>query len=72
MLCVDHEGVRPDIVAMGKAVAGGVLPASLTLADESVMKVLVHGSHGSTFGGNALAAKVMQAALGVVSDEKLP
>jgi ornithine--oxo-acid transaminase len=71
MLAVDHEGVRPDIVTLGKAISGGTYPVSLVLADRAVMDVLTPGSHGSTFGGNPVACAVTRAALEVVKDEGL-
>ena len=71
MLAVDHEAVRPDILILGKALSGGVLPVSAVLADDDVMLVIRPGQHGSTFGGNPLAARVAMAALAVVKDEAL-
>jgi len=71
MLACDHEGVRPDILILGKALSGGVFPVSAVLADDSIMLVIKPGQHGSTFGGNPIAAKVAVAALQVVKDEKL-
>lgn len=71
MLACDHEGVRPDIVLLGKAISGGVLPVSLVLADDPVMLTIGPGEHGSTYGGFPLACKVATAALQVVKDEKL-
>jgi len=71
MLACDHEGVRPDIVILGKALSGGVLPVSAVLADDDVMMVIKPGEHGSTFGGNPLACRVAMAALQVVLDENL-
>lgn len=71
MLACDHEGVRPDIVILGKALSGGVLPVSAVLADDDVMMCIKPGEHGSTFGGNPLACKVAMAALQVVKDENL-
>lgn len=70
-LCVDHENVRPDIVVLGKALSGGVYPISAVLADRHIMDVIEPGTHGSTYGGNPLAAKVAIAALEVLEDEKL-
>jgi ornithine--oxo-acid transaminase len=63
--------VRPDMVILGKAISGGVYPVSAVLADDEIMNVIKPGQHGSTFGGNPLAAKVAMAALEVVEDEKL-
>lgn len=71
MLASDHEGVRADILILGKALSGGVLPVSLVLADDPVMLVIKPGEHGSTFGGNPLAAAVCMEALHVVRDENL-
>lgn len=71
LLAVDHENVRPDILILGKALSGGVLPVSAVLADDEVMLCIKPGEHGSTFGGNPLACKVAMAALQVVKDEKL-
>jgi ornithine--oxo-acid transaminase len=62
---------KPDILILGKAVSGGVYPVSAVLADDDIMKVITPGSHGSTFGGNPVAAKVAMAALEVVEDENL-
>jgi len=71
LLACDHEGVRPDILILGKALSGGVLPVSAVLADDEIMLTIKPGEHGSTFGGNPLACKVAIAALEVVKDEKL-
>ena len=71
MLASDHEGVRPDLLILGKALSGGVLPISLVLADDEIMLVIKPGEHGSTFGGNPLAAAVVMAALDVVKNENL-
>lgn len=71
MLCCDHEGVRPDIVILGKALSGGTLPVSAVLADDDIMLTIRPGEHGSTFGGFPLAARVAVTALEVVRDEKL-
>lgn len=71
LLAVNHENVNPDILILGKAVSGGVYPVSCVLADDDVMNVIGPGQHGSTFGGNPLAAKVAVAALEVVKDENL-
>ena len=70
-LCCDHEGVRPDILILGKALSGGVMPISAVLADDEIMLTIKPGEHGSTFGGNSLACKVAIAALEVLEDEKL-
>src|SRR5688572_2889060 len=71
MLASEYESVRPDILILGKALSGGVLPVSLALADDEIMLVIRPGEHGSTFGGNPLAAAVCMEALQVVQDEKL-
>ena len=71
MLAVDHEGVRPDILILGKAISGGVFPVSAVLADDDVMLVIKPGEHGSTFGGNPIACKVAIAALEVIKEENL-
>lgn len=67
----EHEGIRPDALVLGKALGGGLLPVSAFLADEAVMDVFTPGSHGSTFGGNALACAVGLEALRVLQDEGL-
>lgn len=71
MLACDHENVRPDIVILGKALSGGVLPVSAVLADDEVMLTIKPGEHGSTYGGNPLACKVAIAALQVLKDEQM-
>lgn len=71
LLACDYENVRPDILILGKAVSGGVYPVSVVLADDAIMEVIKPGQHGSTFGGNPLAAKVAMAALDVIKDENL-
>jgi len=71
MLASDHEDVHPDILILGKALSGGVLPVSVVLADDEIMLVIKPGEHGSTFGGNPLAAAVVVAALEVVNNENL-
>lgn len=71
MLACDHEGVRPDVLILGKALSGGVFPVSAVLADDEIMLTIKPGQHGSTFGGNPIAAKVAVAALQVVKDENL-
>lgn len=70
-LAVDHDEILPDILILGKALSGGVLPVSAILAKEEVMMTLKPGEHGSTYGGNPLACKVAIAALEVLRDEKL-
>jgi len=71
LLACDHENVRPDILILGKALSGGVYPVSAVLADDDIMLCIKPGEHGSTFGGNPVAAKVATVALEVVTDEKL-
>ncbi len=71
LLGCDHDGIRPDILLLGKALGGGLIPVSVVLATEPVMGLLEPGSHGSTFGGNPLAAAVGKAALEVLMDENL-
>lgn len=71
LLCTMHDKVRPDIVCLGKALGGGVLPVSGCLADDEIMLNIKPGEHGSTFGGFPLAARVAVAALKVVKDEHL-
>ncbi len=71
LLCSDHEGIRPDIVILGKSISGGVLPVSAVLADDEIMLTIKPGQHGSTFGGFPLACKVAMAALEVVKEERL-
>lgn len=71
LLAVDHEGVRPDVLILGKALSGGVYPVSAVLADDDIMLCIKPGEHGSTFGGNPVAAKVAIAALEVVKEENL-
>jgi ornithine--oxo-acid transaminase len=71
MLACDHEDVRPDILILGKALSGGVLPVSAVLADDDIMLTIRPGEHGSTYGGNPLACKVAIAALQVLKDQRL-
>ena len=71
MLASDYENARPDILILGKALSGGVLPISAVLADDDVMLCIKPGEHGSTFGGNPLACTVARSALEVVIDEDL-
>ena len=71
MLACDHEDVRPDILLLGKALSGGMLPASAVLADDEIMLTLKPGEHGSTYGGNPLACAVSMASLQVLKDEKM-
>ena len=71
MLATDFEEARPDILILGKALSGGVLPVSAVLADDEIMMCIKPGEHGSTYGGNPLACAVAKAALEVIKDENL-
>lgn len=71
LLAVNYLDIKPDILILGKAISGGVLPVSAVLADDSIMEVIKPGTHGSTFGGNPLACVVAMAALEVVKEEEL-
>jgi len=71
LLAVHHENVQPDILILGKALSGGVYPVSAVLANDEIMNVIQPGQHGSTFGGNPIAAAVAIAALEVIKEEKL-
>ncbi len=71
MLACDHENVRPDIVLLGKALSGGMLPVSAVLADDEIMLTIKPGEHGSTYGGNPLASVTAIAALQVLLDENM-
>lgn len=71
LLACDHENVKPDVLILGKAISGGAYPVSAVLADNEVMNVIKPGEHGSTFGGNPIAAKVAIAALEVIKEENL-
>ena len=71
MLCCDHDNVRPDILILGKALSGGILPVSAVLADDAIMLTIQPGEHGSTYGGNPLACKVAITALQVLHEERL-
>jgi len=71
LFACDHEGVRPDVMIIGKALSGGFYPVSAVLADASLLGLFEPGEHGSTFGGSPLAAAVARAALAVIRDEKL-
>jgi len=71
MLACEHEHVRPDILLLGKALGGGMIPVSAVLADDEIMLTIKPGEHGSTFGGNPLACKTAIAALQVLKDEKM-
>ncbi|WP_053992642.1 ornithine--oxo-acid transaminase [Mangrovimonas sp. TPBH4] len=71
LLAVDHENVKPDVLILGKALSGGAYPVSAVLANDTVMGVIHPGNHGSTFGGNPVAAAVAVAALEVIQEEQL-
>jgi len=71
LVACEHENVRPDVLILGKALSGGVYPISAVLADDEIMLCIKSGEHGSTFGGNPIAAKVAIAALEVIRDESL-
>lgn len=71
MLAVDHENVKPDILVLGKALSGGIYPVSAVLANNEIMNVIRPGNHGSTYGGNPVAAAVAIAALEVIKEENL-
>lgn len=71
LFCCQHEGVKPDILILGKALSGGVFPVSAALADNEIMMTIKPGEHGSTFGGNPLGCKVALAALKVAVEENL-
>lgn len=71
MLAVDHENVRPDILILGKAISGGMYPISCVLADDEIMLTIKPGEHGSTYGGNPVAAVVAIEALKIIKEEKL-
>ncbi|MHA2253123.1 MAG: ornithine--oxo-acid transaminase [Candidatus Kariarchaeaceae archaeon] len=69
--CFEHDGIKPDLLLVGKALGGGIMPISATLGSKEVMGVLTSGSHGSTFGGNPLACAIGKAAIEVMEEEKL-
>ncbi len=71
MLACDHENVRPDILILGKALSGGMMPVSAVLADDEIMLTIKPGEHGSTYGGNPLASKIAITALKILKDEKM-
>ncbi|KNC81844.1 ornithine aminotransferase, mitochondrial [Sphaeroforma arctica JP610] len=71
MLCIEHSNVRPDVVVLGKALSGGMLPVSAVLTDNEVMDCIHPGEHGSTYGGNPLACRVAMEALQILKDEDL-
>jgi ornithine--oxo-acid transaminase len=71
MLACDHENIRPDILLLGKALSGGMMPVSAVLCDNEIMMTIKPGEHGSTYGGNPLACKVAMTSLEILKDEKL-
>ena len=71
MLACDHENVRPDILILGKALSGGMLPVSAVLADDEIMLTIKPGEHGSTYGGNPLACKIAMVSLQILKDENM-
>ena len=71
MFCFQHENAKPDILCVGKALGGGLYPVSASLSSREIMSVFSPGSHGSTFGGNPLAAAIGEASLDVLVGEKL-
>ncbi|KAI0290055.1 ornithine-oxo-acid aminotransferase [Russula brevipes] len=71
LLCVEHEGIRPDVLLLGKALSGGMYPVSAVLADKHIMLCIQPGEHGSTYGGNPLGCAVAMTALDVLIDERL-
>lgn len=71
MLACDHENIRPDVLILGKALSGGVLPVSAVLCDDAIMMTIQPGEHGSTYGGNPLACKVAITALTILKEERL-
>ncbi len=72
MMCLDHDGIKPDILIVGKALGGGLYPVSAILADRALMSLFQPGDHGSTFGGNPLGSAVAVAAMDVLVEERLP
>ena len=70
-MCVDYENVKPDLLVLGKALSGGLLPVSAVLANDEVMLSIKPGEHGSTYGGNPLGCKVAITAVRVIEEEKL-
>jgi ornithine--oxo-acid transaminase len=71
MLACDHENIKPDILILGKALSGGMLPASAVLTNNEVMLTISPGEHGSTYGGNPLACAVAMASLSVIKEENM-
>ena len=71
MLACDHENIRPDILILGKALSGGMMPVSAVLADDEIMMLIKPGEHGSTYGGNPLACRVAITSLNVLKEERM-
>ena len=71
MLCSDYDNIKPDILILGKALSGGILPISAVLSSDEIMLTIKPGQHGSTYGGNPLACRVAQVALEVIKEENL-
>jgi ornithine--oxo-acid transaminase len=71
LLCIDHENIKADILILGKALSGGMMPVSAVLADDEIMLTIKPGEHGSTYGGNPLACRVAIASLEVLKNEKM-
>ena len=71
MLCSDYDNIKPDILILGKALSGGILPISAVLSSDEIMLTIKPGQHGSTYGGNPLACRVAQVALEVIEEEQL-
>ena len=71
MLCSEWDGARPDIIVLGKALSGGTMPVAAVLADDEIMLTIGRGQHGSTYGGNPVAARVAVASLKALIDEKM-
>ncbi len=72
LFACDYDGIKPDILLVGKALGGGFYPVSAALANAEIMNLFQPGDHGSTFGGNPLGAAIAEAAMDVIVDEKLP
>jgi ornithine--oxo-acid transaminase len=71
LLCIDHENIKADILILGKALSGGLMPVSAVLANDEIMLTIKPGEHGSTYGGNPLACRVAIASLKVLQEEKM-
>jgi ornithine--oxo-acid transaminase len=70
-MCYDHEGIKPDIVTIGKALSGGFLPSSAAMANDDIMLLIKPGEHGSTFGGNPLASAISKRAVEILFEENM-